>query len=178
MMMLKGAYLAKRYDVKKVNFPLEDGIDFVEARDLKKRVKYLQSCKDKVWKRWTNEYLKSLRERHNMKHQSKEMKLRVGNVVVIKGDERNRAHWKTGIVDKLISRRDCVVEAVRLCAEISLLERAVQHLYPLELSFDMKQSTVLNAEIKEFRPQRNAAAIANICMQDQLTQESEKPPVE
>ena len=35
-----------------------------------------------------------------MKHQSKKMKLKVAtNVVIIKGDERNRAHWKSGIVD-------------------------------------------------------------------------------
>ena len=35
------------------NFPLEDSIDFVENWDLKKRAKYLRSCKDKVWKQWT-----------------------------------------------------------------------------------------------------------------------------
>ena len=128
------------------NYPLEESIDLVDDQDLKKRAKYLQSCKDKVWKQWTNEYLKSLRERHNMKHQSKEMKLKVGDMVIIKGGERNHAHWKTGIVDKLISGRDGVVRAVRLRAGKSFLERAVQHLYPLELSCDREQPTVLNAQ--------------------------------
>ena len=74
------------------NFPLEDSTDFVEDQDLKNRVKYLQSCKNKIWKQWTNEYLKSLRERRNMKHQTKEMKLKVRDVAINKGDERNRAH--------------------------------------------------------------------------------------
>ena len=46
-----------------------------------------------------------------MKHQSKAMKLKVGDVVIIKGDKRNRAHWKTGIVNKLISGKDGVVQA-------------------------------------------------------------------
>ena len=87
-----------------------------------------------------------------MKHQAKEMKLKVGDMVIIKGDERNHAHWKTGIVNKLISRRDGVVRAVRLRAGKSFLERAVQHLYPLELSCDREQPMVLNAQAKEFRP--------------------------
>ena len=61
------------------------------------------------------------------------MKLKVGVVVIIKEDERNRAHWKTGTVDKLISGTDGVGRAVRLRAGKSFLERAVQHLYLLEL---------------------------------------------
>jgi hypothetical protein len=31
-----------------------------EKGDLRKRAKYLQSCKDALWKRWTSEYLKAL----------------------------------------------------------------------------------------------------------------------
>ena len=112
-----------------------------------------------------------------MKHQSKEMKLKVGEVVIIKEDERNCAHWKAGIVDKLIRGKDDVVRAVRLRAGKSFLERTVQRFCPLELSCDREQPTVLNAQAKEFRPRRNAATIANIHMQDQLTQESEGPPV-
>ena len=78
----------------------------------------------------------------------------------------------------MISGRDGVVRAVRLHAGKSFLERAVQDLYPLELSCDREQPMVLNAQAKEFRPRRNAVAIANIHMQDQLTQESEEPSVE
>ena len=29
-----------------------------ELRDLRKRAKYLKRCKDHIWKRWTNEYLR------------------------------------------------------------------------------------------------------------------------
>ena len=35
-----------------------------EDNDLRKRMKYLQRCKDGWWKRWSSEYLKALRERH------------------------------------------------------------------------------------------------------------------
>jgi hypothetical protein len=66
----------------------------VENIDLRKRARYLRRCKDVVWSRWTNEYLKSLRERHKLKHKlkhkTKQMMAKRGDVVLIKGDERNR----------------------------------------------------------------------------------------
>ena len=57
---------------------------------LGKIAKYVQRCKDAWWSRWSAEYLKGLRERHNMKYQVKEMNAKPGDVVLIKGDERNR----------------------------------------------------------------------------------------
>ena len=61
-------------------------------QDLKKRYKHLKTCKDKIWKRWTDEYVRQLRERHNLTYHSKEMNLARGDVVTIKGDEKNRSH--------------------------------------------------------------------------------------
>ena len=40
----------------------------IESRDLRKRARHLQRCKDLLSTRWTSEYLKALRERHNLKH--------------------------------------------------------------------------------------------------------------
>ena len=37
----------------------------IDDGDLRKRAKYLQRCKEAVWRRWTKEYLRALRERHN-----------------------------------------------------------------------------------------------------------------
>ena len=53
---------------------------------------------------------------------------------------RNDKHMtRTGIVYKLISRIDDLVQAVQLRAGKSFLETAIQHLYPLELSCDREQ---------------------------------------
>ena len=51
------------------------------------------------------------------------------------------------------------------------LERAIQQLYPLELSCDIpveqaSGETQLNPEAHPFRPRRGAAAAANLRMQD------------
>ena len=35
--------------------------------DLRRRTKHLRDCKDAMWQRWSNEYLRSLREKHNLK---------------------------------------------------------------------------------------------------------------
>jgi len=89
--------------------------------------------------RWSGEYLKSLRKRHNMEHKTKEMNVKLGDVVLIQDAERNRGKWNMGIVAKLFQGRDGVVRAVGLRAGKSFLERALQHLFPLELSCDQEQ---------------------------------------
>ena len=155
--------------------------------DLVKRAKYLRRCKDNVWRRWTMEYIRALRERHNLKHKTKELKVNVGDVVLIRGDEKNRAHWKTGIVTELIPGRDGIVRVVRLRAGKSHLERAIQHLYPLEITCDSVKSGAsskshnLNPSATEFqprRPQRSAAKSARINIRDQLSSIEEVPEVE
>ena len=138
----------------------EEETSNMEDGNLRKRAKYLRRCKDVLWSRWSSEYLKSLRERHNLNQRSKETTLSQGEVVLIKGEERNRGMWKIGIVEQLIPGRDGIVRAVRLRAGKSHLERPVQHLYPLELSCDrptQERREVLNARAREFRPRQAAA---------------------
>ena len=82
-----------------------------EDPDMRKRARYLRRCKQLLWSRWSGEYLKSLRERHNLKHKTKVMDVQPGDVVLIQGPERNRGKWNIGIVTKLINGRDGVVRA-------------------------------------------------------------------
>jgi hypothetical protein len=64
-----------------------------ENRDLRKRARYLKTCKDHMWKRWSTEYLCALREKRNMKPHGKPSTLSVGEVIIITSDERNRGKW-------------------------------------------------------------------------------------
>ena len=141
----------------------EEEADAIEDKDLRKRARYLRRCKDLLWSRWTVEYIRSLRERHNLKHKTNRMDCKEGDVVIIKSDERNRGKWKIDIVVKLIQGRDGIPRAARLRAGKTYLERPVQFLYPLELSCDLRtiaEEPTLNPGGIEFRPRRKAATDA------------------
>jgi hypothetical protein len=107
----------------------------------------------------------------------KPITLSVGDVVIIKSDERNRGEWPLGIVQELYEGKDGVVRAVKLRAGKSFMERPIQHLYPLELSCDSRSSqetnttAELNVKAPEFRPRRDAAVAARIRNQ-QIGQDS------
>ena len=135
----------------------------LEDTDLRKRAKYLFKCKEAIWRRWSNEYLRGLRERHNQKHKNTSFSVAIGDVVIIQSEERNRGKWPLGVVKELYKGRDGVVRAVKLRAGQGFLERAVNQLYPLELSCDRddpKPSETLNPAAPAFRPTRDAAAAA------------------
>ena len=87
------------------NFWLRD-VDNTEDCDLKKRAKYICSCKNRVWLSWNEEYLRGLREQHNLVHNSKELKLKEGDLVITRGHRKNRGHWKTGIIHQLLPVRN------------------------------------------------------------------------
>ena len=139
--------------------------------ELRRRAKYLRKCKQALWKRWTTEYLRGLRERHRLKQkaESQRHQLTRGDVVIIKDEERNRNKWKLGIVEDLITGRDGIVRAAKLRAGKTILERAVQQLYPLELSCDRETVVTqvqLNPNAPTFRPRRDAAVAARYRIQE------------
>ena len=72
----------------------------------KKRQKYGVRCKDAAWRRWKREYLTALRERHNMAHKTKVVKIDIGDVVMIKHEDKRRGKWKIGIVKELHRGKD------------------------------------------------------------------------
>ena len=142
----------------------------VDDRDLRKRARFLKTTKEAMWRRWTGEYLRALRERHQLKNRGKENQLAVGDVVIIKSDDRNRNNWPLGIVEELYVGRDDIVRAAKLRAGRGHMERAIKHLYRLELSCDLprNQPSVLNPEAVAYRPRRDAAAAAGLRVRDIL----------
>ena len=108
----------------------------LDNKDLRKRARHLKRCKESVWKRLTGEYVKGLRKRHHLKNPGKPHDPEKGEVVLIKSEDKNRGKWKIGIIMDAIEGCDGVVRTVKLHVGTSRLERAVQHLFPLELSCD------------------------------------------
>ena len=134
-------------------------------KDLRKRTKFLQRTKDAIWHRWTSEYVRALRERHRLKHSNSKNPFSEGDVVIIKSEERNRHFSPLGVIEKLILGRDGVTRAAKVRSRKTVLQRAIQHLYPLELSCDRPPpnkapSQALNPSAPSFRPRRDAAVAA------------------
>ena len=61
---------------------------------LQKRKKLVitgRNNKKVAWERWMHDYLVALRERHNLSHKEKLVKISIIDVVLIKGGKKNRA---------------------------------------------------------------------------------------
>ena len=96
----------------------------------------LVKCKEAIWSRWNKEYLRSLGERHRAKREAGGDTPAVGDVVIVKTEDKNRGKWPLRIIESLIVGNDGVVRGAKLRVGKSHMERAIQQLYPLELSCD------------------------------------------
>ena len=106
------------------------------------------------------------RVRHTLKH-SEERHPKIGELLLIKLEDKNRGKWRIGVVTDLIKGRDGVVRAAKLRVGTSCIERAVQQLFALELCCDRVRDeadklTPLRVEAPEFRPSRDTLVAANL----------------
>ena len=83
-------------------------------KDLRKRAKFLLKCKEVIWKRWSSEYVRSLREQHRGAGGKQTSYPNIGDVVIIRDESKNRNHWKLAIITDLIKGRDDIVRAAKL----------------------------------------------------------------
>jgi len=67
-----------------------------------------------VRKRWTAEYVRSLRESHRRAGGNQTCRPQVGDVVIIQDDKKNRNQWKLAVVKGLIKGRDGTTRAASL----------------------------------------------------------------
>ena len=126
-------------------------------------------CKEAVWRRWSKEYLRGLRERLRTQNTSQGNAPAVGDVVILQTDERNRGKWPLGIVENLIVDTDGVVRRAVLPSPVpSRVERAVQQLHPLELLCDRQQPrpAAMNPQVPPFRPRRDESVAARLRVQN------------
>ena len=85
-----------------------------EERDLKKRLRFLRTTKDAIWNRSTREYLPGLRGTTQNCSWIYDKYAEVGNVVNVKGEDKNRNTWKLAKIIRLITGTDGVVRGAEL----------------------------------------------------------------
>ena len=141
----------------------------LEDKELRKRAKILNKCKEVMWKRWTGEYVRSLRERHVNGGGQQASVPRKGSAVIIQDDNKNRNRWKLGIVVDMIKGKDGVVRGAQVKTANGILERAIQQLYPLELTCDDNNFQKPNPQAPTFilRARRDAAAAVSLRIEQQ-----------
>ena len=95
------------------------------------------------WKRWGTEYLLELRNAHNqLKKTAGSWVVSAGDLVLVLDETSARSYWKMGKVERLLMSKDGQSRGaeVRVKGRGSsgggLLRRALQLLYPLEVSRD------------------------------------------
>ena len=86
--------------LRQKNALLEQEVTRIKDKYLRRRAKYLQRCRDNLCQRWKTKYLRTLRERHNLKFKDGEPHIAVGEVVLIHGDKKNRGQWSIGVVER------------------------------------------------------------------------------
>ena len=146
-------------------------INYFIASDARKQLSNLQQIVSHINKRFYNEYILALRERHQYDRQSHHPHLQnvsIGDIVLVKDVNLTRLCWKKGRITKLIKGNDGLVRGVTKCS--ALIVR--YNIIPLELK-DIQQSNK-NIEIidnansepairyDEPRPRRVAAVNADI----------------
>ena len=119
------------------NSSLPDENPEIENKDLQKRFKYIRKCKDIAWARWRKKCIKAMREKHNMKTKDLMPLANVGEVEIIESDDWSKGKWTFGTTTDVFPGSDGTVRTAQVKTSKSYLERAVQHLYPLKLTYDI-----------------------------------------
>ena len=131
-----------------------------------KRFKYLEKLLSHFWKRWSTEYLTSLREfqkRYRSKNSSNIPG--VNDIVIIKEDKLPRQQCRLGRINKLIKSRDGNVRAAEVLVGTTgkCIERTVNRLYPLEYANEKVLDIQFPIEEKpNIKNKRQSALLADI----------------
>ncbi|XP_059083353.1 uncharacterized protein LOC131880688 [Tigriopus californicus] len=100
------------------------------SMDPKKHFGYVQGIVDRIWVRWTMEYLPSLLTRN--KWRIKQANIPLGCEVLIVGTPEPRSRWKFGKVVEVHPGVDDLVRAVTIQTEDGLIRRPITKICPLQ----------------------------------------------
>ena len=133
--------------------------------------KCVLKCKEVAWIMFHCKDLVAFREQHNLSDKDKLETKHIGSVVMIKGESKNRQHWKLAIVEKLHSGKNNVIRAVGLHTDKKYLKQPIKLLYPIELHCKTVRNTEakLNPNVQELSSsqlKRKTAAVAKVKIQD------------
>ena len=143
-----------------INYEEISDPSFACKPDLSKIFIHRTRVLNKIWKRWKQEYLLSLRERCSTIDKSPSIK--EGQVLLI-AENCRRNLWKMGIIVELLQSLDEKVRSVKLRTSSGILVRPIAKLYPLELDcVEQKDSKPLHNSIERCKRSAALKALRNM----------------
>ena len=136
-----------------------------------KMEKRIRKAKEEMWRKWRTEYVRALRERHDVTKR-KQYHPELGEVVLVVGASKNKHEWHHGLVCEHLKGKDGVCRGVRMIVKNKIWERPLQLTCPLEIKSTMtpqelnQRIRVANKETEnaeaedEARPERQAVRAA------------------
>ncbi|UYV80331.1 hypothetical protein LAZ67_18002470 [Cordylochernes scorpioides] len=115
------------HDSKYVGVPDLDKLDSKKFQD---RYRHCQRLREALRSRFRSEYLGQLVQKAN----ERTPKLSVGDVVIVKVEDKRRLHWPMARIVELFPGRDGHSRVAKVRTKLGTLIRPVQKLYPLEVS--------------------------------------------
>lgn len=104
--------------------------------NISSRYAYICKLSNDLWKRWTTDYLLSLRETHRVRtRRSGNLWPTVGDVVLVH-DEGPRLFWRLGLILKLLPGLDGITRVAQIKTSTGVTTRPIVKLYPLEQECD------------------------------------------
>ena len=114
-------------------------------KQLYQRYKQISDSLRHFEKRWKNEYLLALRDRHkNLLQKQQNHQLEVGDIVILQVDDKHRLDWPLARITKLLPDAQGVVRSVQLFMEGEYYIRPTHRLVPMEISTQSEINTTSN----------------------------------
>ena len=124
-----------------------DESDTDDGEEVVKLHKLMKQKREHAWQRWKTEYVHSLMEHHRV-IKGENACPEVGEMMLVVGEENNRAEWKRGKVVELIKGKDNVVRGVKILTKGHTIERPLT----LVCSLELKETEIEEPKLKETKP--------------------------
>ncbi|CAI4220341.1 unnamed protein product, partial [Auanema sp. JU1783] len=113
------------------------------ARQATEAIQFIALVTNQFWKRWHKEYLIAIKDINKvLRKQSRNKQLvpELGEIVLIKAENVPRGAWQLGKVMRKIYHNDGFIRSVELLTRGRRIERALDLVFPLELSSPLRES--------------------------------------
>ena len=86
---------------------------------------------NQFWSRWKREYLGEVQKRDKWT-ESKNPKIKEGDLVVLTDDNIHKSKWQLGRVIKLISSEDGIIRRIQIKTKMGVYDRPIQKVCLIE----------------------------------------------